>query len=188
MGPSAGGRHRLPACRTERFFKKPTPQNHLSGIFSEGSDRFDGRKFRKTSGIPLKSDGPPRMAASSPACLPRAALPAPRARSAKRSPKTSASSPAAQPPASPVCARGELGHPDDFARGADPALATSESLVSEIRANPAAFTDARALVHHWPTNRPARPPHRAPPQNFSPPHCAYLTPSRRSRPGNFGDA
>jgi AraC family transcriptional regulator of adaptative response / DNA-3-methyladenine glycosylase II len=82
----------------------------------------------------------------------------------------------------------KLDRPDDFAHGADPVLATSESLVSEIRANPAAFTDARALVHHWPTSRPARPPHRYPPPNFPPPHCACLTHSRRSRPGNFGDA
>jgi AraC family transcriptional regulator of adaptative response / DNA-3-methyladenine glycosylase II len=37
-------------------------------------------------------------------------------------------------------------HPDDFARGADPVLETIESLVGEIRANPAAFADARAVV------------------------------------------
>lgn len=37
-------------------------------------------------------------------------------------------------------------HPDDFARGADPVLETIESLVSEIRAQPAAFADARAIV------------------------------------------
>ncbi len=37
-------------------------------------------------------------------------------------------------------------HPDDFARGADPVLETVEALVSEIRADPAAFPDARAIV------------------------------------------
>ncbi|HTQ31045.1 MAG TPA: Ada metal-binding domain-containing protein [Opitutaceae bacterium] len=37
-------------------------------------------------------------------------------------------------------------HPDDFARGADPVLETIESLVAEVRANPAAFSDARAMV------------------------------------------
>lgn len=37
-------------------------------------------------------------------------------------------------------------HPDDFSRGADPVLETIESLVAEVRANPAAFTDARAVV------------------------------------------
>ncbi|HYP17871.1 MAG TPA: Ada metal-binding domain-containing protein [Opitutus sp.] len=37
-------------------------------------------------------------------------------------------------------------HPDDFARGADPVLETVEALVHEVRANPAAFPDARAVV------------------------------------------
>jgi AraC family transcriptional regulator, regulatory protein of adaptative response / DNA-3-methyladenine glycosylase II len=37
-------------------------------------------------------------------------------------------------------------HPDDFARGADPLLETIETLVGEIRANPAAFKDARTVV------------------------------------------
>src|SRR5476651_331750 len=37
-------------------------------------------------------------------------------------------------------------HPDDFARGADPVLETIESLVAEVRANPANFADARAIV------------------------------------------
>lgn len=37
-------------------------------------------------------------------------------------------------------------HPDDFARGADPILADIETLVAEVRANPAAFSDARAIV------------------------------------------
>lgn len=37
-------------------------------------------------------------------------------------------------------------HPDDFARGADPVLETIETLVAEIRAAPAAFADARAIV------------------------------------------
>lgn len=37
-------------------------------------------------------------------------------------------------------------HPDDFARGADPVLETIEILVAEIRANPAAFTDAGSVV------------------------------------------
>jgi AraC family transcriptional regulator of adaptative response / DNA-3-methyladenine glycosylase II len=37
-------------------------------------------------------------------------------------------------------------HPDDFARGADPVLEDIETLVAEIRANPAAFADARAIV------------------------------------------
>ncbi len=37
-------------------------------------------------------------------------------------------------------------HPDDFARGADPVLEDIEMLVGEMRANPAAFADARAVV------------------------------------------
>ena len=37
-------------------------------------------------------------------------------------------------------------HPDDFARGADPVLETIEALVHEIRREPAAFADARAIV------------------------------------------
>ncbi|HWB60344.1 MAG TPA: Ada metal-binding domain-containing protein [Chthoniobacteraceae bacterium] len=37
-------------------------------------------------------------------------------------------------------------HPDDFARGADPVLESIETLVAEVRANPAAFPDARAMV------------------------------------------
>ena len=37
-------------------------------------------------------------------------------------------------------------HPDDFARGADPVLESIEQLVAEIRTNPAAFKDARAIV------------------------------------------
>lgn len=37
-------------------------------------------------------------------------------------------------------------HPDDFARGADPVLESIEQLVAEIRAKPAAFADARAIV------------------------------------------
>lgn len=37
-------------------------------------------------------------------------------------------------------------HPDDFALGADPVLAAIETLVAEIRATPAAFRDARAIV------------------------------------------
>lgn len=37
-------------------------------------------------------------------------------------------------------------HPDDFAHGADPVLASIEQLVAEIRANPVAFADARAVV------------------------------------------
>lgn len=37
-------------------------------------------------------------------------------------------------------------HPDDFERGADPVLETVEALVAELRRNPAAFTDARAIV------------------------------------------
>ena len=37
-------------------------------------------------------------------------------------------------------------HPDDFARGADPVLEAVESVVAEIRADPAAFRDARAIV------------------------------------------
>ncbi len=37
-------------------------------------------------------------------------------------------------------------HPDDFARGADPVLENIEQLVAEIRQNPAAFRDARAIV------------------------------------------
>ncbi|HWA08890.1 MAG TPA: Ada metal-binding domain-containing protein [Opitutaceae bacterium] len=37
-------------------------------------------------------------------------------------------------------------HPDDFARGADPVLESVEALVAEIRTDPAAFADARAVV------------------------------------------
>ncbi len=37
-------------------------------------------------------------------------------------------------------------HPDDFARGADPVLETVETVVAELRTNPAAFADARAVV------------------------------------------
>jgi AraC family transcriptional regulator of adaptative response / DNA-3-methyladenine glycosylase II len=37
-------------------------------------------------------------------------------------------------------------HPDDFARGADPVLVDIETLVAEVRADPAAFPDARAIV------------------------------------------
>ncbi len=37
-------------------------------------------------------------------------------------------------------------HPDDYARGADPVLETIETVVGEVRANPAAFADARAVV------------------------------------------
>ena len=37
-------------------------------------------------------------------------------------------------------------HPDDFARGADPILQDIETVVAEIRANPAAFPDVRAIV------------------------------------------
>src|SRR5881394_2478778 len=37
-------------------------------------------------------------------------------------------------------------HPDDFARGADPILEDIEALVGEMRADPAAFADARAVV------------------------------------------
>ncbi len=37
-------------------------------------------------------------------------------------------------------------HPDDFARGADPVLESIETLVGEVRGNPARFGDARAVV------------------------------------------
>jgi AraC family transcriptional regulator, regulatory protein of adaptative response / DNA-3-methyladenine glycosylase II len=37
-------------------------------------------------------------------------------------------------------------HPDDFARGADPVLETIETLVSEVRADPGRFHDARSVV------------------------------------------
>ena len=37
-------------------------------------------------------------------------------------------------------------YPDDFARGADPVLESIEALVSEVRANPVDFPDARAIV------------------------------------------
>src|SRR4051812_14343895 len=37
-------------------------------------------------------------------------------------------------------------HPDDFARGADPVLEDIETVVGEIRADPAKFADARAVV------------------------------------------
>lgn len=37
-------------------------------------------------------------------------------------------------------------HPDDFARGADLVLETIEQVVAEVRANPAGFSDVRAIV------------------------------------------
>jgi AraC family transcriptional regulator of adaptative response / DNA-3-methyladenine glycosylase II len=37
-------------------------------------------------------------------------------------------------------------HPDDFARGADPVLESIETVVAEMRANPAAFPDARGIM------------------------------------------
>ena len=37
-------------------------------------------------------------------------------------------------------------HPDDFARGADPVLEDIETLVAEVRAQPASLADARAIV------------------------------------------
>ena len=37
-------------------------------------------------------------------------------------------------------------HPDDYARGADPVLETIESVATELRADPAAFPDAAALI------------------------------------------
>ena len=37
-------------------------------------------------------------------------------------------------------------HPDDFARGADPVLDDVETLIAEIRAEPARFTDGRSIV------------------------------------------
>lgn len=37
-------------------------------------------------------------------------------------------------------------HPDDFARGADPVLESVETLVGEVRARPADFRDARAII------------------------------------------
>jgi AraC family transcriptional regulator of adaptative response / DNA-3-methyladenine glycosylase II len=37
-------------------------------------------------------------------------------------------------------------HPDDFARGADPVLEDIETLIGEMRASPAVFPDARAVV------------------------------------------
>ncbi|HXQ81193.1 MAG TPA: Ada metal-binding domain-containing protein [Opitutaceae bacterium] len=37
-------------------------------------------------------------------------------------------------------------HPDDFARGADPVLETTEALVAEVRADPGRFRDARSIV------------------------------------------
>jgi AraC family transcriptional regulator of adaptative response / DNA-3-methyladenine glycosylase II len=37
-------------------------------------------------------------------------------------------------------------HPDDFARGADPVLESIETLVGEVRGDPARFRDARAIV------------------------------------------
>jgi AraC family transcriptional regulator of adaptative response / DNA-3-methyladenine glycosylase II len=37
-------------------------------------------------------------------------------------------------------------HPDDYARGADPVLETIETVVAELRAEPAAFPDAAALI------------------------------------------
>lgn len=37
-------------------------------------------------------------------------------------------------------------HPDDYARGADPVLETVETVVNEMRSNPAGFRDARAVV------------------------------------------
>lgn len=40
----------------------------------------------------------------------------------------------------------QLCHPDDFAQGADPVLETIETVVSEVRADPAAFSNVRAMV------------------------------------------
>jgi 3-methyladenine DNA glycosylase/8-oxoguanine DNA glycosylase len=37
-------------------------------------------------------------------------------------------------------------HPDDFARGADPVLESVETVVAELRQNPAAFPNTRAIV------------------------------------------
>ncbi len=37
-------------------------------------------------------------------------------------------------------------HPDDFARGADPVLDDVETLIAEIRAEPARFPDGRSIV------------------------------------------
>jgi len=37
-------------------------------------------------------------------------------------------------------------HPDDYARGADPVLESIEALVAEMRADPARFSNARAVV------------------------------------------
>jgi len=37
-------------------------------------------------------------------------------------------------------------HPDDYARGADPVLETTEALVAEVRADPGRFKDARSIV------------------------------------------
>src|SRR5215208_7141089 len=37
-------------------------------------------------------------------------------------------------------------HPDDFARGADPVLEDIETIVAEMRAQPAKFRDVRAVV------------------------------------------
>lgn len=37
-------------------------------------------------------------------------------------------------------------HPDDFARGADPVLETIEDLVAQVRRDPGAFSDGRAVV------------------------------------------
>ncbi len=37
-------------------------------------------------------------------------------------------------------------HPDDYAKGADPVLESIETLVAEMRGNPAAFKDARSVV------------------------------------------
>jgi AraC family transcriptional regulator of adaptative response / DNA-3-methyladenine glycosylase II len=67
--------------------------------------------------------------------------------------------------------------PDDFALGADPILENIEQLVAEIRANPSAFRDARAIVkrsgfgptlprhaRRHPAPRPARPRQTAPPR------------------------
>lgn len=40
-------------------------------------------------------------------------------------------------------------HPDDFARGADPVLESIETLVAEIRAEPARFGDIRSIVRRY---------------------------------------
>src|SRR3954462_1738121 len=72
-------------------------------------------------------------------CLPACKARKPKPQNVKFFPTCEAARAAGLPP-SKKC------HPDDFARGAGPILEDVEALVAEIRSQPAAFPDARAVV------------------------------------------